>query len=148
MKRMVWSTLSHDDHYSIKPNNPTIEASPSPQPVTLPYPSLSESSIDSSYQLVNPTTSPRSPPCLAIITQWHRPIHSTKPLFPPPPIIPSFLKKSYHQGYLEVATSQVWTIATPQSCHSTGGEAMSCNQNSDPLAQPPSCTTKHIEAQR
>jgi hypothetical protein len=32
-------TLSHDDHYSIKPhNNPTIEASPSPQQVNIPFP--------------------------------------------------------------------------------------------------------------
>jgi hypothetical protein len=89
MNKCFKHTLSHDDHYSIKPHNPTIEASPSPQPVTLPYPSLSESSIDSSYHLVNLTSSPPSPLCLAIITQTHS-LNQT--IVTPTPIIPSFPK--------------------------------------------------------
>jgi hypothetical protein len=91
--------LSHSDHYAIKPHNPPIETSPSLQPIKLPYPSLSESSIDPSYHPVNPTSSPPSPLCLAIITQTHS-LNQT--IVTPPPIISSFPKKSYHQGYVEV----------------------------------------------
>jgi hypothetical protein len=131
------TNLNTIDYYSIKPHNPTIEASPSLQPVTLPYSSLSESSIYSSYHLVNPISSPPSP---LACTQPNYCCPTTNNTKFSPKILPTRFCRS-------PATSQVWMKATPQSCHMKR-EVASCNPNSDPLAQPPLCTTKHMEAQR
>jgi hypothetical protein len=104
MKKCLKHTLSHDDHYSIKPHDPTIKSSPSPQAVTLPHPSLLETFIDSSYQLVNPTSSlPRS-----ITLLPSKPFTTCRTSLPRPKELPTIQSPSTNRSHLKPVEQIPW----------------------------------------